>query len=64
MAIRKDNFKDESWYDDLRIFTVIGVCRPKAKQIFSVRRALQELGYNTRTFKRNGEIYISKNLSK
>jgi len=51
---RKDNFKDEDWYDDFLMFLNIGVCQPKTEHILTVQKALKIMGYNTRISKING----------
>lgn len=60
---RKDNFKEEPWYNDLCIFTAIGVTEVDDKDTEAVRAALRKLGYETRTFpsKQEGRTMISGN---
>ncbi|MEG1894610.1 MAG: hypothetical protein RR162_00120 [Oscillospiraceae bacterium] len=52
--LRKDSFKDKPWYNELCIFTAIGVCGPKEADIGSLRQALKELGYETHIIKASG----------
>ena len=56
--LRVDAFKDEPWYDDVTLFTRIGVCKTKAENAPEVCKALGQLGYSVRLKTRNGELYV------
>lgn len=55
---RADNFQEEPWYDQFRIFLAIGVCHVPKEQILLVRKALKVMGYSTHTAIREGKTYI------
>jgi len=58
--LRKDNYKDEPWYNELLIFCAIGVCQPKDKEhIKPLREVLAVLDYETRMFSKDGKDYIA-----
>ncbi len=56
--LRKDVFKDEPWYGDLIMFVDIGICKPSRKYMLPVRKALQMLGYHTKTVEKEGKTYV------
>lgn len=56
---RKDNFKDEPWYNELYIFCAIGVCQPEKEHIEPLKDALSVLGYETRLLEKDGKTYIA-----
>ncbi len=56
--LRVDAFKDEPWYDDVALFTRIGVCKTKAENAPEVCKALNQLGYSVRLKTKDGELYI------
>jgi hypothetical protein len=57
---RKDNFKDEPWYDEMLVFCAIGICKAEKKEYTEpIREALAKLGYETGVFTKNGADYIS-----
>ena len=39
--LRADSFKDEPWYDDLVLYTRIGVCKPKPVYAKDLCKALR-----------------------
>ena len=46
---RKDNYKNEPWYNEFCIFLNIGVCKPeKQEYIKPMQDALEIMGYTTR----------------
>ena len=56
--MRVENFKDRPWYDNVALFTRIGVCKVKADHAPEVCKALGQLGYSVRLKTRNGELYV------
>lgn len=44
---RADNFAEEEWYDDILLYTRLGVCKPKPEQVETVQKALKILGFPT-----------------
>lgn len=56
--LRVDAFKDEPWYDDVALFTRIGVCKTKAENAPEVCKALNQLGYSVRLKTKDGELYV------
>ena len=56
--LRVDAFKDEPWYDDVTLFTRIGVCKTKAENAPEVCKALNKLGYSVRLKAKDGELYV------
>ena len=56
---RADNFQNEPWYNDFRIFMNIGVCKPAQEHLESVKAALLQMGYTNVVEKTHaGEIYL------
>ena len=53
-----ENFKNRPWYDNIAIFTRIGVCKVKADHAPDVCKALGQLGYSVCLKTRNGELYV------
>ena len=58
MFLRVDAFKDEPWYNDVALFTRIGVCKTKVEHAPDVYKALKQLGYSVRLKTKDGELYI------
>lgn len=58
MFFQPDSFKDEWWYDDLRMFRVLGVCKPEKAAVPHLQKALKALGYNTEVKERNGMLFL------
>ena len=56
--MRAEVFADEKWYDELLIYTHIGVCKPEKEDSENVRKALKMLGYETEECDYNGEVYL------
>ncbi len=56
--LRVEAFEDEKWYDELLIYTHIGVCKPEKEDAEAVRKALKMLGYETEESVYNGEVYL------
>lgn len=57
--LRKDNFADEPWYNEMLIFCAIGVCQPEEAHIAPLRDALAQLGYETHlSHHDNGKIFV------
>ena len=56
--MRVENFKDRSWYDNIALFTRIGVCKVKEEHSSEVCKVLEQLGYSVRLKTRNGELYV------
>ena len=56
--MRVENFKDRSWYDNIALFTRIGVCKVKVEHAPEICEALEQLGYSVRLKTRNGELYV------
>ena len=56
--MRVENFKDRPWYENIAIFTRIGVCKIKEEHSSEVCKALGQLGYSVRLKTRNGELYV------
>ncbi len=44
---RTDNFAGEEWYDDILLYTRLGVCEPKPEHMETVQKALKILGFPT-----------------
>lgn len=44
---RADNFAEEEWYEDVLLYTRIGVCKPKPEHVETVQKALKVLGFPT-----------------
>ncbi len=55
---RTDNFRDEEWYEDIQLYTRIGMCQPKPKHMETVQKALKILGFCTHVANRNGKDYL------
>ena len=55
---RPDNFRDEPWYGDFRMYMAIGVCQPPEEHVPQVRKALKVMGLPTRTAGRDGRTYV------
>ena len=58
MFFRADNFRNERWYGDLRIFMTIGVCSPNKEDVSNLQKALKILGYQTKAVNRPDGIYL------
>ena len=58
MFLRVDAFKDEPWYNDVALFTRIGVCKTKVEHAPDVYKALKQLGYSVGLKTKDGELYI------
>lgn len=56
--LRAEVFEDEKWYDELLIYTHIGVCKPEKEDAEAVRKALKMLGYETEESVYSGEVYL------
>lgn len=56
--LRMDNFKDEPWYDDVVLYSRIGVCKPRPDNAKAVCKALRELGYKVQLKFRDGDLYV------
>lgn len=56
--LRVEAFENEKWYDELLIYTHIGVCKPEKEDVEEVRKALKMLGYETEECEYNGEVYL------
>ena len=56
--LRVEAFEDEKWYDELLIYTHIGVCKPEREDTERVQKALKMLGYETEESVYNGEVYL------
>lgn len=59
MFFRADNFRDEPWYGAFLLYTRIGVCQTTPEHALEVRKALKIMGYPTRTFEKDGKLYIA-----
>lgn len=55
---RADNFQEEDWYDDVLLYTRIGVCQPEPEHMDTVQKALKILGFHTHVSSRNGRNYL------
>ena len=55
---RADNFREEPWYGEFRIFLAIGVCQVPQEEALPVRKALKVMGYDTHTALREGKTFI------
>ena len=53
-----DSFKDEPWYEDIVLYSRIGVCKPKPDNCKAVCKALRELGYPVQLKFRGGDLYV------
>ena len=56
--LRVEAFEDEPWYDELLLYTHIGVCRPALEDAEKVQKALKMLGYETEASECDGEVYL------
>ncbi|MBQ7347670.1 MAG: hypothetical protein IJW55_06900 [Clostridia bacterium] len=56
--LRVEAFENEKWYDELLIYTHIGVCKPEKEDVEEVRKALKMLGYETEESVYDGEVYL------
>lgn len=56
--LRVDYFRDKPWYNELQIYTSIGVCKTTPEYALDMRKALKRLGYSTEFLIKDGEIYI------
>ena len=56
--LRVEAFEDEKWYDEVLLYTHIGVCKPEKEDAEAVRKALKMLGYETEESVYNGEVYL------
>ena len=57
--LRVDSFKNEPWYDDVALYTRIGVCKPKHIYAKEVCRALRQLGYGVTLKFKGGDLYVT-----
>lgn len=57
--LRADSFKDEPWYDDLVLYTRIGVCKPKPVYAKDLCKALRQLGYDVTLKFNGGDLYVT-----
>ena len=57
--LRVDSFKNEPWYDDVALYTRIGVCKPKPIYAKEVCRALRQLGYGVTLKFKGGDLYVT-----
>ena len=55
---RADNFRDEPWYEDFKMYLAIGVCTPQEEHALQVRKALKVMGYAAHTSQRDGKTYV------
>lgn len=55
---RVDNFQDEKWYGDLKMFLSIGICSTTKRKTEEVQKALKVLGYSTHTQEKDGKVFI------
>jgi len=55
---RTDNFCGESWYGDLCIYTMLGVCSPQREDVPNLRKALKVLGYQTKAVNSPDGIFL------
>ena len=56
--LRVEAFENEKWYDEVLLYTHIGVCKPEKEDAEAVRKALKMLGYETEESDYNGEVYL------
>lgn len=64
MFFRTDNFENEEWYQDIQLYTRIGMCQPKPEHMETVQKALKILGFYTHVAKRDGRNYLLPGESK
>lgn len=57
--LRADSFKDEPWYDDLVLYTRIGVCKPKPVYAKDLNKALRQFGYGVTLKFKGGDLYVT-----
>lgn len=55
---RADNFQNEPWYGDFKLYLFTGVCQPKPEHILELQKALKIMGYPTHTFKYDGKLFV------
>ena len=55
---RPDNFQDQPWYGEFRIYLSLGVCRPAPEHALEVQKALRVMGYPTHTAEKDGQLYL------
>lgn len=56
--LRMDSFKEKPWYDDIVLYSRLGVCKPKVQNAKAVCKALRELGYSVQMKMRDGDLYV------
>ena len=55
---RVDNFKDEKWYGDLKMFLSIGMCSTTKRKSDEMQKALKVLGYSSHTQEKDGKLFL------
>lgn len=58
ILFRADNFENETWYGDLQMYLVIGVCKPDRGSVPDLQKALKVLGCPTRTRENDGDLFL------
>ena len=56
---RPDNFQGEAWYEDVLLYTRIGICQPEPEHMETVQKALRILGFRTHVANRDGRDYLA-----
>lgn len=57
-VFRVDNFKDEKWYGDLKMFLSIGICATTKRKSEEMKKALKVLGYSSHTQEKDGKLFL------
>lgn len=55
---RPENFKDEKWYGDFRMFLAIGTCTPAKESLSEVQKALKIMGFLTHPKEHDGKNFL------
>ena len=59
ILFRADNFENETWYGDLQMYLVIGVCKPDRGSVPDLQKVLKVLGCPTRTRENDGDLFLA-----
>lgn len=55
---RMDNFQDEPWYGELKLYLTLGVCQPQKDHAILLRKALKIMGYPSHECVRDGKVFV------
>lgn len=55
---RMDNFQNELWYGELKLYLTLGVCKPHKDHVIPLRKALKIMGYPSHECVRDGKVFV------